>query len=940
MSRTTTLTFLLCCLSALVFSQSNNFNIKGSVTDTLNDPLIYATILLLEKQDSTMLEFSRTELDGSFLFKNISPGEYLVKTTYIGYIPTTIDATSLDGENLDLGQIKMNELAEELMTVVIKAAKAPIKMRGDTIEYDASTFQVPEGSTVEDLLKRLPGIEVEADGSILADGKNVNKVTVDGKSFFGSDPKAATKNLPAEGIGKVQVFDTKSEQEEITGATTESQDKTMNLELKEEFKKGAFGKVIAGIGDKDRKELKGNFNKFNKTIQFSMVGVGNNTGRNGLSWDDYQDFMGSQSFNFDNSTDYGFGGGSFYRTMRLGGGGGLESDIRSVFFNDNPNGGFPENYNGGLNFNFDDTKNKLSAVYYYNQAGLDQNGLSERERFYEGFVSNEQASNQRDNLSKAHRAELEFNKEIDSLHTVRFSFNGAQVNENKTTKENTRLKKDGLLTSVANTANDIDTEGYLANALILLRKKFKKEGRKMGLNASVLYTELEDDWTQNSKTTFLSKGALVDSTALINQLNNNLRDKTQFKANGLYVEPLSKRLFIQSFYNYSNRKENGNREVNDDLQNELFLNEDLSRVYENSIILNRFGSALRYSYNGMNVSVGLAYQHFDLDGLYSGLGASQINGTVEKEFINWIPHFSLNFKPMSNAYFNLNFSRNANEPSIQDLQPIVNNLNPQYIIEGNPSLTPEISNDFSLFFNKSYPLSGVRLSLGGGLNIYDNQFSTSEEVDEFLVTNAQPINVDGGRTLRFNAGINFPIIKNKITTRIRISGDQNIRPSLVNEVENNTTTWTYRPYVRFNITPSENIGVYLTARYSFMDTEYDINTSQNQKILNQTYAVEVTAKTFLGIFLNANLDYKRFSNDRFNVDRDIPVLDLSVYKQVLKGKRGEIRMSLYDSFNENLGFSSMDSFQTQNEAIGRYYMLSFTYNIRGVKSSAHKKGWW
>lgn len=888
-----------------------------------------------------MVDFARTELDGSFKFKDVKPGQHMVKTTYIGYIPKSIDASSKDGSNIDLGQIKMNELAEELMTVVIKAAKAPIKMRGDTIEYDATTFKVPEGSTVEDLLKRLPGIEVESDGSISADGKDVSKVTVDGKSFFGSDPKAATKNLPAEGISKVQVFDTKTEEEEITGATSQAEDKTMNLELKEEFKKGGFGKVIAGVGTENRAELKGNYNKFNKKIQFSVVGVGNNTGRNGLSWDDYQDFMGSQSFNFGSGTDYGFPGGGGRHTYYFGGGGGgLESSIQSIFFAGDQNGGLPENYNGGLNFNYDDTKNKISSVYYYNQSGLEKVGTSSRDRFYNGFTSSELSDNLNNDLSKGHRGEVEYVKEIDSLHTIKFKANAAFITDNRFSEEVSIVKNDTKLANIANTKNNVDTKGQLLNGLLLFRKKFQKKGRNMGLNTSILYTELEDDWTQDSKTEYFSDAAVLDSTALINQVNNNVRDKIHFKANALYVEPLSKRFFSQTFYNYSNRKETGDRKINDLSASSEVLNEDLSRTYENMIGMHRVGTSLRYSFDGMNISLGAAYQTFDLNGIFQGAGASMVNGVVDKTFNNWIPNFSMNFEPVSNGYLSFGYTRNAKEPTIEDLQPVVNNLNPQYVIEGNPGLTPELSNQFNLNFSKSYPISGVRLSLRTSYDLYDNQFSTAESVDEYLITYAQPINVDGGSRFNINGGLNFPIIKNKVTTRIRLNATQNIKPSFVNDVENNTSSWSYRPYIRFNITPAENLGIYITANLNFTDTRYDINESQNQKIRNESYSVEMTAKTFLGVYLNANFEYDRYYNERFNIDRDIPILNWSIYKQVLKDNKGEIRLSLYDSFNKNVGFTSSDSYRAENNALGRYAMVSFTYNIRGVKASAHKKSWW
>ncbi len=929
--------FLFFCLSG--FAQKNSFNVTGVVTDTLGEPLIASTILLLEKQDSTMVEFTKSELSGEFIFRNIAPGNYLVKTTYIGYIPTTVDASAHDGKNINLGNIEMSELAEELMTVVIKAAKAPIKMRGDTIEYDATTFQVPEGSTVEDLLKRLPGIEVESDGSILADGKSVNKVTVDGKSFFGSSPQAATKNLPAEGIGKVQVFDTKSEQEEITGATSESTEKTMNLELKEEFKKGAFGKVIASVGTINRKELKGNFNKFNKKIQFSLVGVGNNTGRNGLSWDDYQDFMGAQAWNWGNNTDYGFGGGGF-RTFSFGGSSsGIESSIRSVFFNRGGTQGFPENYNGGLNFNYDHNDNKLSAVYYYNQAGVAKDGSSSRERFFQNFTTKEDAINIGDDISYSHRAEVELSKEIDSLHFVKFSFNGAQINENKFSQEFTTLSEDGELRSTADVTNDINTQGVLGEGLLLLRKKFKKKGRSLGLNTSILYTELDEDWSQESSTTFVNEASSLDSLSLISQTNNNIRDKVQFKANALYVEPLSKKFFWQTFYNHSNRQETGDRVVNDMFQNELQLNEDLSRIYDNSIILNRVGSSIRYSHNGVNLSVGLAYQNFDLVGDFQGAEGSSVLGSVDKQFTNWVPNFSLNFEPFSNSYAGINFSRNAQEPRIEDLQPVVNNLNPQYIIVGNSALTPEISNDYEANLSKSYPLSGTRFNFRISYSSYDNQFSTNEEVDQFLVTTVQPINVDGGTNFEVNSGLSFPIVKNKLTTRLRLRVSDDNRVSFVNSVENNTRTISYSPYIRFNITPLDDIGIYLTANLNFRDTRYDINVSQNQKIRNESYSVEFSAKTIWDLLFSANLNYDRYNNDRFDLQRDIPVLDLSVSKPFLKKNRMEARLSLFDVFNQNVGFTSIDNFRSENRILGQYLLFSLTYNIRGVKSSAQKKGW-
>ena len=396
---------LLLSFSAMAQKQSK---IKGILEDSLSNPLIHATVLLLEPSDSTQVDFTRSALDGSFKFKNVAAGSYLITSTYLGYSPLQINVTIKQGVTLELGVLQMTELATELSEVVIKGDKPQIKMKGDTIEYDATTFKVTQGSYVEDLLKKLPGIEVDIDGSIRSDGRNVSKVTVDGKTFFGDNPKAATQTLPAESIAKVQVMDRKTEEEKITGSTAESLDREINLELKKEFKDGGFGRVIAAAGGDDRAELKGNFNRFNEKMQLSILGVGHNTGRNGFSWDGSNDLIGFQSSNL---------GGRFSSpSSRVRGNRGNTSVSGS--------GGLPEYYNGGFNFNYEHKKMKLGGSYFYNQANLFSESNSVQDRFFQDFIETGIASSERDNESSSHRLEFHVEQEIDSLHTIKVTVNG------------------------------------------------------------------------------------------------------------------------------------------------------------------------------------------------------------------------------------------------------------------------------------------------------------------------------------------------------------------------------------------------------------------------------------------------------------------------------------------------------------------------------------
>lgn len=912
------------------------------VSDTLNNPLIMATLLLLEESDSTMLDYGRSEMDGSFKFKNVKEGNYIVKSTYLGYLPIS-QPVKIASEDINLDTLKMKPIAAELMEVVVKEARASMKMRGDTIEYDASTFQVPDGSTVEDLLRRLPGIELSQDGSITADGKDVNKVTVDGKSFFGSDPKAATKNLPAEGISKVQVFDTKTEEEETTGLKSQSEDKTMNLELKDEFKKGGFGKVVAGAGTEKRAEIKGNYNKFNEKIQFSVVGVANNTGRNGLSWNDYRDFMGSQSFVFDDGGDYGFGGGG--RTIYFGGRSqGIESSIQSIFFTGSDGGGFPESYNGGLNFNYDHEKNKVSAVYYYNYAGLEKTQNSILQKFFSDYTLNEAAKKTSDNASGGHRGELNFTHEFDSLHTLKVFMNGAYINQTDKDLGEITLQEEQDIKSGTSYNNTLNRTGYLGKSTALFNKKFKKKGRRFGVNATYLTTQLNDEIEQASSSKFYNKTGVQDSTSIIKQANTNDANKVQIKANAVYVEPLSKKFFSQTFYNFSNRVETGNRMVNDLKDGIGTVNQLLSRSYENTINQNRIGSSIRYSHKGINVSVGLAYQIFDLYGLVNSATNNNIISKIDTSYKNIIPNLSIDISPSRNVYFDGSYNRYAREPSIEDLQPIIDNSNPLYIREGNLDLKPEISNDFRLGFSKSWPVQAVRIRLGVNYEINQQQFSTNETVDENLITYVQPINIDKSVGGSASASVSFPIVKNKFTVRTNAWYRNSNRPAFVNNIKNVTHTNSISGSCRLSITPNPNIGLYINGSTNYSDTEYDINTTQNQQILNNNYSIEFNTKTVWGIYLNSDFRYATYKNDRFDFNEDIPTLNFSLYKQFLKKNKMEARISLYDAFNQNIAISQ-NAFgnqvrRSQTTSIGRYAMLSLTYNIQGIKDGVQKRGWW
>jgi hypothetical protein len=930
----TIFSFIFLVLSSVALS-AQKYEVKGIIQDTLGEPLIAATVMLMDK-DSILIEYTQTDAKGAFDFKGIKDKNCLLKTSYLGYFPLTIAINQPTGTKLDLGILKMTEIAKELMEVVIKEARAPLRLKGDTVEYDASQFKVPQGSTLEALLRRLPGLEVSQEGDIQADGKGVTKLTVDGKTFFSDDPKFAIKNLPAEGVSKVQVFDKKSEEALLTGKNTPSDEKTMNVELKDEFKKGGFGKVTAGAGTENRKELKGNYNKFDSKNQLSLVGVANNTGRNGLSWDDRQDFMGSSNVDDNDDLDYGFMRWRFYNDQST-----LESKIGDAFWSGN-NDGFPSYIIGGVNYNYDHKKNKVSGRYFFQNNGNNKDIFTDSRTFLtDYFLDSDRIENQ-DKSSVSHRVETRYQYDFDSLLTGVVTADLSRATTNEQLQGNTRILRDGkVLSSSSVFDNNSEIDGRLINTSLLIRKKFKKAGRSIGINGSYLKTDISDFQKRFSDNAFYDTNGVQDSLLTLRQFNYDTLDKTVYKANALISEPLSKKFFFKTFYNLSLRQEGGDRYVQDqDADNNLILNNGLSRIYDNNISNQRFGSTITFSHKGMNVTVGGANQWFDLSGHYNSPDTSLFNGVVDKHFSVWLPNISFNGSITRNTWLNADYSISVSEPTIENLLPVVNYSNPLYITEGNPNLLPTYYKYSGLWFSHSWPADAIRVNMNMSYSLYDNQVIQVQTVDENLVTRSKPINYDGGSQLWAGAGVSFPIIRNKlkVRTNLNVSGSNSF--SIVNDILNQTKSVRWNPSLNIEIIPSDKVAIYANSSMSVGKTEYNINTTQNQTIVSQNYNIDFNANFAIGWFWNSTLRYSLFKNERFGIEQNIPIINLSIYKQILKGNRAEIRLSLYDALNKNIKINQSTSvsrvFDSRTISLARYALLSFSYNIKGMKSTVTK----
>ncbi|CCH54758.1 hypothetical protein BN8_03960 [Fibrisoma limi BUZ 3] len=943
---------LLWTIATLTWAQTpaTRVTVQGRVVDTASAPIPFSTVFLLNPKDSSMVSFGRANDNGAFTIRNVKQGTYLFKISSVGFFDHNQQLKTSDKTVEDLGTIKLKPITKELIEVVVKTAKAPLTIRGDTVEYNASSFKVPPGSTVEDLLRKLPGVQVDQDGSIRAQGQEVKKVLVDGKAFFGNDPKMATKNLQAQAITKVQVFNDKTEQAKLTGVEDGKKEKTLNLELKEEYKKGGFGKVTAGAGPASRvdgsdipmrTEIKGNYNKFDAKQQFSIIGLGNNTNQTGLSWDDYQDFRGSNSFNWNDNADFGFSGSNRFIYF-----GNDDDETLGIPIGGSQGRGFTNNAAGGLNYNYDTKKTKLSTSYYYSQTQLSLNSQRNRRTLLEngGQFRTEEVTNQF-NFSGNHRVSLRFEKQLDSTNTLVVLNNSRLNNGNANLFTRQDLYRNSVDISTRNTTNTGNTLQQFGSATSLIyRHKFKKKGRSFAASGTYQINTNDADRLLNARNEFLQATSANDVLRIINQEQGTVSQRSQYKASLLFVEPFAKKYFWETFYNFNLRYDEVDYDVFNVGDASRTRNDSLSRYYKNNYLFNRIGSSVRYSFKGMNISAGVAGQQFTLDGRFAADQTAATFNRINRSFTNVVPNISLNYDMKNNRYLFAGYDVGVQMPSSRDLQPIIDNSNPLYVREGNPDLLPQLGHNLNGGFSYFNPGSFTNLFFNLYGTYYVNQIVYSQTIDpQTLITTTRPENISGGRNLGSYIGFGFPLKKTKATLNLNTNFNFGRNLTRINDVLNETNNRNYNFRTRLELTPKDWLTFYANADWGIINTRYSLNTSQNQRIYNTNYNGDLNLKFPGDFYLNTSMNYRIFKNERLGFNQQVPIWNASAYKILGKAKKAEIRLTAFDLLNRNVivsQYAGQNYVQDERtRTLARYFMLSFTYNMRGVQAKMRKNGY-
>jgi len=913
----TRLTLILLCLIAGIstsFAQQNG-SVKGLVTDTLNKQnLTNAVVSVLRAKDSVLVKFTRTNKEGSFNLPNIIAGKYIVMVTYPSYADYIDIISVTEGSITDLGKVPVITKATLLQEVIVKQTIGSIRMKGDTTEYRADSFKVSANADVQELLRKMPGIQVNSKGEITAQGERVQKVLVDGEEFFSDDPAVVTKNLRADAVEKVQAFDKKSDQAVFTGIDDGQKIKTLNLTLKEDKKKGYFGKAEAG-GDFDKYGYgKLLANSFKGKRKISGYLTTDNTKFESLNWDENRNYGGDANTTTQINDD---GGMSIWTT-------GDEFSYGN---------GFPRSVTGGFHFSnkWNKDKHNSNNTYQYNQ--LDVSGINSNKTqnilpgadLISTSVQDQFSSRKRNKLTST------YEWQIDSSSSLKITARGSIVNSNNaSTYFGRTITSDSVLLNQSNRLTSTVDENKTMNSTIFYRKRFKKIGRTISLNNEINYNDRADDGFLTADNIFYDALGNIVRRDNIDQQKTNKQIVTTINSTVNYTEPLWKNTFLVMNYKLSVSR--------NDAERNTFAKNTANNKYEN--LVDTLSNHFIFNTTGHNGSVNIRYsvKKFNF-AIGTGLGTVnyRLNDLVKQTnrnvvFNNFIPAVSLNLTPKQQRRFYFNYNGSTQNPTLSQIQPIIDNIDPLNLTIGNPNLKQSFVHRFSLGGSDYKVLKSRSVSFNVNYSKTENAISNSSFVDSEGRRINQAINVDGNYNFSARVGYGFEIIPS-LNLNFDIGPRKSRFANSVNGI-NNTTENIATSY-------SINAGYWGDKWINFW---FQGNANQNKSttsirpdIVTQFWSYEAYGnlqfklkkiKTYIDVNIDANIYQKTAV---FADQRDVYIINASVRKIISKNDQWELKASVNDLFNQNLGInrnaSSNFITETTNQSIQRYFLFSLIWNF-------------
>lgn len=918
---------LFVLINSATYAQ-NTYSIRGSAVDTAEKRMLHnTTIMVLNAKDSTLRKFTRAKGDGSFSIDNLAAGKFILVMTYPGYAEYA-ESFELDDKNpqRNFGKLGLTLASRLLHDVIIKGEVRAIKIKGDTTEFNAKAYVIQPNDKVEDLIKQFPGIQVDKDGKITAQGQKVEKVLLDGEEFFGDDPTLVTKNIRADMVDKVQLYDKKSDQATFTGVDDDKAVKTLNIKLKDGKKAGYFGKAIAGLGTDKYYSGQLMYNKFQNKEKISVYGIGSNNGTTGLNWDDAQ--------------KYGDGGNV---TMMDGGGINISYGNDDLYYNGR---GLPKATTGGVHYDnkWNADKYAVNGNYKIGALSIDGNQSTTTQNNLPDRVINSKSSRIDHKSTLRQKLDARIEIKLDTTANLKITASGSyRNNKSNSLSTDTSRRGDNSLLNLNNTNNIITNDDHKFDASVFYTKKLKKKGRTLSM--------LIGGNTDNNQGTSNLKSNLQsfqdNGTPNLPQVTDQHKtsdNKSQVLNTTItYTEPIVKSLTLVLNYGFNiDHASSDQRAYSRDAGGDYnVLVDSLSNFFKLNQFAHQAGAIFNYNKGKTIINVGTkaADVSFNQINLYTGT-------QLKRQFINWFPQASYIYKFSQQSAFRANYTGQTQQPTISQIQPVKDNTNPLYVTLGNPNLIPSFYNHFIMSYNSYKIIGGENLYINADYGFTTNPIVNNTSTDAIGKTTSQYFNLSskiqhsyrgyiyyGRKIAGFNIGINGNI--GGRTTYNMVTNDIN-GVSQLNTTKNNN----YGTSLSFNRYVENKYNFYLSG-----GPTYNINQSSLQSMYNSNSG-GFNAQYWAGVYfshnwqLTSDADYTYTAKTAALPQFKRMLLNASISKAFFKEKSLKIIGTVNDILNQNQGYNRYANggiiTEERYTTIKRYFMLTVSYDFSKMNAGISK----
>ncbi|RAK70620.1 outer membrane beta-barrel family protein [Hymenobacter edaphi] len=942
------LLFLLFCLGAAMARAQQPAaprpaagQIHGAVADSASGKVLReASVSLLAARDSSYLSFTITDGDGRFTLRGVAPGRYYLLLTFLGYrsrlVPLQLTAAAPAAA---LGTLRLRAASHTLGEVVVEQERAPVSVQGDTVAFNARAFKTQPNAVVEQLLRKLPGVQVDRDGTIRAQGQPVQRVLVDGKPFFGDDPKVATRNLPAGIIDQVQLFNQQGDQAQFSGIDDGQQQKTINLVTKRDKRKGWFGTEGLGLGTDGRYRAQLGLNRFNNGRQISAIGQANNVNQLGFSDNGAPaaaDLSGGPGANAGSSLPGGFGGvggpGSSGGPMIMQGGRGSSAGAAN-----NQPSSITESLTGGLNYRDAwGRRAEVATSYLAARSTVRTEQVSRRENATGRLAGEEAApalltdqSTAARNRTLSQRLNLRLDYKLDSLTSLRFTpaLWWQSTDQWRNVGQQTARGAQRLNQSLSR--YEATAGSAWGNGNLLLMRKFSKAGRTLSANLSAVLNSQDGTAFNRADNTFFSPDGPARRARLDQRIAQDYPARTQ-ALNLAYVEPLSLQQKLELHYNASDSRSQARRDATD--YNDATgaydrLNPGLSNRFRSQFRTHRAGLTwqtrrLRYGY-----ALGLDAQQARL-----GVDNQSRDSAFTRRYQTLLPNAMFSWNGSRGRTLRLNYRTRLQAPSATQLQPVTDNSNPLFVRRGNPLLRPEYLHSLTATYQQFNAVSNRSIfGLLSATQVQDRIVS-STAFDAQGVQTTRPVNADGYRTLNGFLSLGQRLGWHKLNVNLSTNGNFTQGRSLVNEQWNQARNWSLGQGLSVNTAFNDQLEFGLDLNVTYLDARYSLLPQQNTAYWSQKLEADVFYQLPGRFTLGSDLWLTRYAGRSAGFNQGVALWNVALARQLFNNKQGELKLQAYDLLRQNRSVvrNVTDTYleDVRSRVLTRYFMLSFSYNVR------------